>query len=738
MEIFGEVKTIIFRSEDTGYTVLDVRCDEGTFTAVGIFPPISEGQNVKCEGKFQNKAAYGNQFVVEKAWVSAPSRLEGIRKFLGSGLITGLGPVTADAIVAMYGVDTLDAMKKPIALAKVRGISLKKATDFGLQYMKLESMQETIMFLQNLGISINLSLKIFREYGSETINKVEANPYNLVNDIDGVGFLTADRIAQSMGVAKDSNYRIQAALVYVLDDASITAGNNYLPEKELLTKAISILNIDSDDIEQRVRDNIDEMIILGNLVKYSLEDYDAILTKKTYLIEKGIARKLLQLQNEQIDLRLDVDDEIAYYEKKEGFKFHELQAEAIKSSIANGVHIVTGGPGTGKTTIIKCMLRFFENCKFKVALCAPTGRAAKRMSEATGKEAKTIHRLLELDWTEGVSHFKYDYTNPLPYQVVIVDEVSMVDEMIFNALLTALDHGTRLILVGDKDQLASVGAGNVLHDLIACGKISVSCLTQIYRQSERSKIVPNAHAINNGKMPDLDNNSDDFFFEETESAEQIYQKTLGLVIKRLPKYLKTDPTNIQVLCPMKRGIAGTYNLNKELQHALNPPGMKNEIKHGDTIFREGDKVMQICNDYQKDWWQNTEFRSNAGTGVFNGDIGTIVEVEPRSRVLTIEFEDGRVAKYMNDDLDNIVLAYACTIHKSQGSEFDAVVIALESNYMMQTRNLLYTAVTRAKKLVVIVGSKQTIRRMISKSETLKRYSLLQEFIDKEAKEKYGF
>ncbi len=732
MQLQGEIKTVIFASQDTGYTVLDMRCEDSVFTVVGIFPPVSEGQNIRVEGKFQVRTLYGKQFFADKVWVYEPNKLDGIKKFLGSGLISGLGPVTAEAIVNMFGVDSLDAMKHPMELAKVRGISLKRATEFGMNYVKIQKMQDAIMFLQDLGITINMALRIYKTYDVKTEDNVRKNPYMLVDDVDGIGFATADRIAGELGIEKNSDYRICAAISYLLKDAALRSGHNYLPENELVSNAIALLSIDSDNIEERVRDNLQDMVLLGELVRYDAKEHIAILLKKNFNTEKNIARKLLQLQQEAGDFRVDVANEVARFEKEAGFELHPNQVAAVKDAIENGVQIVTGGPGTGKTTIVKCILKLFKDLGQRVTLCAPTGRAAKRLSQATGEDAKTIHRMLDLDYKNGEGHFTYNENTRLPFDVVIVDEVSMVDEYVFNALINAMERGSRLVLVGDKDQLASVGVGNVLNDLIKCGKFNVSYLTQIYRQSEQSKIVPNAHKINNGVMPDLDNKSNDFFYEERNSSDEICQSTLGLVTKRLPKYLNMQPADIQVLCPMKRGSAGTINLNRELQKAINPPSpYKKEVKHGDCIYREGDKVMQLVNNYQQEWSQTVGMRVERGSGVFNGDIGLIESINTQIMQFTVRFDDDKVSIYEYADIDQLTLAYAVTIHKSQGCEFDAVVIALDANYMLQTRNLLYTAVTRAKKLVVISGAKKTISRMIQNNETARRYSLLLNLIEEE-------
>lgn len=732
MQLQGEIKTVIFASQDTGYTVLDMRCEDSVFTVVGIFPPVSEGQNIRVEGKFQVRTMYGKQFFADKVWVYEPNKLDGIKNFLGSGLISGLGPVTAESIVNTFGVDSLEAMKHPMELAKVRGISLKRATEFGMNYVKIQKMQDAIMFLQDLGITINMALRIYKTYDVKTVDNVRKNPYMLVDDVDGIGFATADRIAGELGIEKNSDYRICAAISYLLKDAALKGGHNYLPENELVSNAIALLSIDSDNIEERVRDNLQDMVLMGELVRYDAKEHIAILLKKNFNTEKNIARKLLQLQQEAGDFRVDVANEVARFEKEAGFELHPNQVSAVKEAIENGVQIVTGGPGTGKTTIVKCILKLFKDLGQRVTLCAPTGRAAKRLSQATGEDAKTIHRMLDLDYKNGEGHFTYNENTRLPFDVVIVDEVSMVDEYVFNALINAMERGSRLVLVGDKDQLASVGVGNVLNDLIKCGKFNVSYLTQIYRQSEQSKIVPNAHKINNGVMPDLDNKSNDFFYEEKNSSEEICQSTLGLVTKRLPKYLNIKPADIQVLCPMKRGSAGTINLNRELQKSINPPSpYKKEVKHGDCIYREGDKVMQLVNNYQQEWSQTVGMRVERGSGVFNGDIGVIESINTQIMQFTVRFDDDKVSIYEYSDIDQLTLAYAVTIHKSQGCEFDAVVIALDANYMLQTRNLLYTAVTRAKKLVVISGAKKTISRMIQNNETARRYSLLLNLIEEE-------
>lgn len=738
MQVAGEIQNIIYRSEETGYTVLELKCSGGEhITAVGIFPPVSEGENVVIEGEYKMKTKFGNQLVADKVNVYAPTRLDSIKRFLASGLIKGLGKVTAEAIVDKFGVESLDMMHYPIELRKVKGISLQKATEFGLQYSKILNMQEAIMFLQDLGLTIKTSLKIYKVLGDKTKDTITKNPYILIESIDGIGFATADKIAEKIGIEKDSDKRIVAGVVYLLKDAAGKSGNTYLPEEELIAQAGALLKLESDEPERRIRDNIEDMVLLAQLKRFDSGEHVAIMLTSHYIVEKNIAVKLVELSNESLNFVVDSQGEIHRFEQEAGIVLHKNQRQAVVDAIENGVAIVTGGPGTGKTTIIKCILAAFKNMKQRVALCAPTGRAAKRLSEATGEDARTIHRLLDLDWANG--GFFYNDMKRLPLDVVIVDEVSMVDEYVFNSLLRALEHGTRLVLVGDKDQLPSVGAGNVLADVISCQKFSVSFLTQIYRQSEDSSIVVSAHAINNGEMPDLSNNSRDFFFEEREGGEQIRDTVLSLCTERLPEFLKMSPQDIQLLSPMKRGYAGVENLNREMQKKLNPHGQgKKELRLGETVFREGDKIMQTVNNYKQEWTLDVDGHTERGVGVFNGDTGYLESVDMQIRQFTVRFDDDKVAVYALGDLDQLVLAYAVTIHKAQGSEFDAVVIALDANYMLLTRNLLYTAVTRAKKLVVIAGAKKTLRFMINNNQTARRYSLLSALIDAEFKKQEDF
>lgn len=740
MQVTGEIVNIIFRNEDTGYTVIDLKCGGGeVITAVGIFPPVSEGEGVTIVGDYKSKTKFGNQLVAEKVTVSAPNRLDSIARFLASGLIKGLGKVTAAAIVDRFGLESLEKMKYPFELKKVKGISLQKATEFGLQYTKILNMQSAVIFLQDLGLTIKTALKIYKVFGEKTRDTITKNPYLLIESIDGIGFNTADKIAGKIGISHDSDKRISAGIIYLLKEAAQRGGDTYLPEDELMKSAAELLQL-SEDAERRILDNIDDMTLLGQLKRIAAKEHTAVMLLYNYFNEKMIAQRLADLSARASKLRLsDGGEEIALFEKEEGITLHISQKEAVYNALNNGVAVITGGPGTGKTTIIKCILSAFKNLNQRVVLCAPTGRAAKRLSETTKEEAKTIHRLLDLDWKDGDGYFLYNENEKLPLDVVIVDEVSMVDEYVFVSLLKAMQNGTRLILVGDKDQLPSVGAGNILSDIIQSNKFSVSFLTQIYRQSENSAIVLSAHLINSGKTPDLSNKYADFFYEEKEGGEEIKNSVLALCTKRLPEYLSVKPKDIQLLSPMRRGLAGVDNLNREMQRILNPYSRsKNELKYGDSVFRVGDKVMQTVNNYKQEWTAENHGRIERGLGVFNGDMGYIVDINLQNQKFTVRFDDDKIAEYATTDLEQLTLAYAVTIHKSQGCEFDIVVLALDANYLLLTRNLLYTAVTRAKKFVILVGAKKTVYLMVHNNKTKKRMTLLKQFIEEEFEKQADF
>lgn len=734
MQVSGEIQNIIFNNAETGYTVIDVKLDSGEFiTAVGIFPPVTESEQVVMRGSFKFHSRHGRQFAADEIEIYPPKQAESIVKYLSSGLFKGVGEATARAIVTKFGNQTLEIIEKsPTQLFKVKGVSLKKAMEIGLAFNSMRRMQDAILFLQKFSISINMAIKIYRIYGDDTKKTVEANPYRLIDDVDRLGFATADRMAAEMGIEKDSDFRIKAGITYTLKDFAAKNGHTFLPRTLLTDEVLKLLGFD-ESMTDRIAYNIEDMVFLKQLYLYDLDDDKAVMTYPAYLLERSLARRLAAIEEEHAAVITARDGYIEKYEAQNDITLHQSQKEAVTAAFERGVEIITGGPGTGKTTIIKCIAEIFEQQGRKAVLCAPTGRAAKRLSEATGREAKTIHRLLDLDFKDGKGYFTYNENTRLPADVVIVDEVSMVDEYVFGALVKAVDRGAGLILVGDKDQLPSVGAGNVLADLIASGKFAVTCLTHIYRQAEQSLIVTNAHRINNGRMPVLDVKDNDFFFEEKDSPAEARNAVVELVTKRIPDYFKVNADDIQVLCPMKKGIAGVESLNAEIRQKLNPPKYKSpEMKSGETSYRVGDKVMQIVNDYQQEWTLKTEEGVESGSGIFNGELGYIEEINMLNQKFKVRFTDDKVAIYSFSDLEHLVLAYAVSIHKSQGSEFDTVVISVTgNNFMLMTRNLLYTAVTRAKKRVVLVGSREAVAKMVKNNYTAKRFTLLKEFLDEE-------
>lgn len=732
MEINGSVTDIIFRNQENGYSVVELACKGKLLTAVGKFPPVTEGQDLVLEGRFVINRQFGEQFAVDKVSIAQPTSEESIVRYLSGGLFKGVGEVTARNIVDNFGTDTLKVIEhEPARLAQVKGISLKKAMEINTSFHYLRDMQDAILFLQELDIGLNVAIRIYKIYGAETVKIVKNNPYKLVEDVDGVGFLTADKIASGLGIREDSRFRITAAVVHTLKEATNKNGHTYLPRQLLVRECKKLLNLQRLDGEQVIDGVIDDMEVAGKLVCINTPEHTAVLLSGFYISERAIAGTIVRLTHMMMPLEISVKTDISEYERINKISLHENQKKAVEGCLKHGICVVTGGPGTGKTTIIKCIISILKARKKKVALCAPTGRAAKRLTEATGEEAKTIHRMLDLSFGEG-GIFTFDESTKLDADVVIVDEVSMCDEYVFSALLSSLKGGAGLVMVGDKDQLPSVGAGNVLADVIKSGVVPVYYLTQIYRQDEHSLIVSNAHAINNGKMPVIDNKSRDFFFSSCEDPEEILHTVIDMVTKRLPGFTCLLANRIQVLCPMKKGIAGVENMNAKLQETLNPPEKsKPEIRLGMNVLRLGDKIIHTVNNYDLEW---TDEEGVTGSGIYNGDIGYITAVNPTEPSLTVTFEDGKTAKYIQGSLDQIKPAYAVSVHKSQGCEFPVVVIALpKGNYMIMTRNLLYTAVTRAKSVVVLVGSKQTVANMVSNTYTTRRYSLLADFISEREK-----
>lgn len=730
MIIRGTVETVIFNNVENGYAVVDMDIDGELVTAVGIFPSVTEGEYLTLSGEVKNNPRFGDQFVVENVEYSPPTDIESVIKYLSSGLFYGIGEVKAAAIVSRFGAHTMDIIEKnPERLTEVRGISAKTAGDINSSYKENMRVKDTIIFLQAHGISMKTAFKIFRAYGEETKTVVLNNPYQLVEDVDGIGFYTADEIANKIGIEKDSVFRLKAAIIYLLNEASAKGGNTYLPEDYLRSELLRITAVEDAD---KINNAFDELVLTSQIIYVDFEDYVGVMLRLNYYLEKNIALRLVRLVEDKEGIDIDIEAEISHFERLNSLLLHDNQKKAVEKTVRSKGSVITGGPGTGKTTIIKCIIEIYKKRGLSVELCAPTGRAAKRMSEATGEDAKTIHRLLGVDFKEQKISFIYNDKNPLDADIVIVDEISMADIYIFHALTKALKRGAKLVLVGDKDQLPSVGAGNVLSDIIESRIFEVSHLTEIYRQAKESLIIVNAHKINSGEMPIIDNIDGDFFFEQKSDARDISQTVLSLVTKRLPNYFKIAPEEIQVMAPVKKGESGTINLNRLLQEELNPEGKSLIV--GETVFRVGDKVMQISNNYQLEWKREHLLYEESGKGIFNGDIGKVADIT--SNELTVEFEDGKIVKYDSGNFDELMLAYAISIHKSQGSEFNVAVIAVTAgSYKIMTRNLLYTAVTRAKNLAVIVGDRKVIYKMIKNDYLEKRYSCLLKFI-KEEREKY--
>ena len=737
MVVKGVVENIVFQNVENGYTVADVDNNGELVTIVGKMPSLKEGNIVIAEGRFVSSPKYGEQFSVEKCEITQPSSIEGIKRYLSSGLVKGVGPVIANAIVEKFKEQTLEVIEfNPLKLAEVKGISLSKAAEIGKTMFELRKMQNTVVYLQQYEISMHLSVKIYETYQNKTKEILEQNPYRLVEDVSGIGFRTADKIAQKIGIAKDSEFRIRAGILHLLNEAGDHDGNTYLPKEILLRQLEKLLDIDLDDRKEEIELLIAKMALDGILKQLVLENEESVMLSKFYMIEKKLAQKLLLLKVQAPNLHLDLKTEISEFERINKITFHQDQKNAIEMAINQGVCVITGGPGTGKTTIIKCILNSLKRQGKNVALLAPTGRASKRLSESCGCEAKTIHRALMVDHTkigQGDQIFLYNENNKFPFDAVIVDEVSMVDVMLAHNLIKALKAGAKLVLVGDKNQLPSVGAGNVLSDIIESKLIPYSNLTQIYRQEEASLIIKNAHLVNDGKMPILDNSSKDFFFEAKTEPQDIMQSIVNMQCHRIPKFLNIEPTKIQVLAPMRNGVCGVDNLNNKIQNVLNPPSVKSaEIVYGTTIFRIHDKVMQTVNNYDIAWKKASGKLWEVGEGVFNGDIGFITGVNMQLGVLEVTFEDGRICEYPRNEIGQLTLSYAITIHKSQGSEFDVVIIPLIGGApSILTRNLLYTAITRAKQMVVLVGQKYHMQTMIRNNYTATRYSALKQFLNEQ-------
>lgn len=730
--VTGYIDHIIFRNEDNGYTVMVLKGvkDEDELTCVGTFPVITQGASIEAEGSFIQHPVYGKQFQAVRLTEKMPEDAMAMERYLGSGAIKGIGAALAGRIVRHFGADTLRIVEEePERLAEIKGISEKKAHEIAIQIAEKSEMRKVMMFLQKYGISLNLGAKIYQKYGDSVYSVLQENPYRLADDISGVGFKIADEIAYRIGIHTDSDYRIKSGLAYTLLQAG-GEGHVYLPREELFRRAEQLLGVDASYMEKHLVDLSMERKIIQKEENGQVFVYPA----QYYYLELNTARMLRELDIDCPEDEHIVERRISQIQKETGTVLDEMQKKAVKEAAGHGLLVLTGGPGTGKTTTINAIIRFFESEGAELRLAAPTGRAAKRMTEATGYEAQTIHRMLELtgmpeDDREGQPvHFERNAENPLEADVIIIDEMSMVDIHLMHSLLMAVTAGTRLILVGDENQLPSVGPGNVLRDIIRSGQFPVVELTKIFRQASESDIVVNAHKINRGEQVEINNKSRDFFFLKRYDADIIIRVVIALIQEKLPKYVEAKPFEIQVLTPMRKGLLGVERLNQILQRYLNPPDpSKKEKEIGQGLFREGDKVMQIRNNYQLEWEVRGRYGIpvDKGVGVFNGDTGIIRTINEFAELAEVEFEDGRYAQYAFKQLDELELAYAVTIHKSQGSEYPAVIIPILSGpRMLMNRNLLYTAVTRARKCVTVVGSEETFREMINNEKQQRRYSSL--------------
>ncbi|MGU8476414.1 SF1B family DNA helicase RecD2 [Clostridium perfringens] len=723
----GIVESIVFKSSDTGYTVIKFRENNIIHTAVGVLPHVKEGQNLKIIGSWVNHSQFGKQFKVEECEEILPTSKDGIEKYLSSGIIQGIGPVTAKKIVNKFGEDTLNILDNNIErLKEIEGIGKKKLETIIESYREQRELKNITIFLQTHGLSVNQCLKIYKKYGASSVDTVKNNPYILCDEISGIGFKTSDKIARSLGIEIDSPFRIQSGIRYVINEFCAN-GHTFMPKDELIKEASNVLTVSGDIIEENIKNAaLDRKIKLERV-----NDKEGVFTIPNYYCELGITNRILTLAISNFqDISVDVEHLILQFEKKNNITFAESQKDAIISAFQNGIEIITGGPGTGKTTIIKCIIEIFETCGLKVLLGAPTGRAAKRMSESTGKEATTIHRMLDMGVFE--KEESVFVTNAeehsLEADVVIIDEASMIDITLMNALLKSIKVGTRLIIVGDVDQLPSVGAGNVLNDFIESGFTKVVRLKEIFRQGKESMIVVNAHKINKGEMPKLNEKGTDFFFIRNDIQEGILNTIIDLINTRLPKFNSNwdKLKSIQVLVPMKKGVLGVTNLNEKIQNVLNPKApYKKEKEFRSMIFREGDKVMQIKNNYSLKWTRIAGKGEHEGSGVFNGDMGFIENIDLEGKKLSIIFDDERRVIYDFMYLDELDLAYAITIHKSQGSEFPVVIIpAYMGAPLLMNRNLLYTGITRAKEMVVVVGIPKALKYMVDNTRSMERYSSL--------------
>lgn len=731
--VCGFVEKIKYRNEDNGYTVLSLVDAGEEYTLVGSFHYISEGEMIEAVGSMTEHPVYGEQMTVESYEIKAPEDTAAMERYLGSGAIKGIGAALASRIVRRFKADTFRVMEEePERLSEVKGVSEKMAMSISQQVEEKKEMRQAMMFLQEYGITMNLAVKIYQEYGPRLYSVLKENPYQLADDIPGVGFKMADEIARKAGIFTDSDFRIKCGVLYILLQATAN-GHTYLPEEELLSQASELLKIEPSFIEKHLMD----MQLDKRLVIRELEGKRIVYASLYYYMELNVAKMLHDLNIRGRMPEEEIQTQLLKLQKEEQIELDEKQVQAVVEAVNSGLLIITGGPGTGKTTTINTIIRFFESQEMEILLAAPTGRAAKRMTEATGYEARTIHRLLELTGVPGDDrslgmHFERNEENPLDADAVIIDETSMVDIHLMQSLLKAINPGTRLILVGDVNQLPSVGPGNVLRDMIDSGSFNVVMLTKIFRQATQSDIVVNAHKINRGEQVPLGKKSNDFLFIKREDPNSIINAMITLVQDKLPGYVHAKTYDIQIMTPMRKGAIGVERLNTILQEYLNPPGDgKAEKETTGVTYRVGDKVMQIKNNYNIEWEVRNKYGipMDKGTGVYNGDMGIVREINAFAELVTVEFDEGRMVDYSFKQLEELELAYAITIHKSQGSEYPAVVIPVFSGpRMLMTRNLIYTAVTRAKSCVCLVGMPEVFGDMVNNEMEQRRYSGLKDRI----------
>ncbi|MBQ9604767.1 MAG: ATP-dependent RecD-like DNA helicase [Firmicutes bacterium] len=729
IKISGVIDNIIYANAENGYTVLQLLVDDDAnedtiVCCVGYMPDINLGESLRVMGRAVKHPSYGDQLEIISYQKSLPETEKAIERYLSSGIIKGVRKRTAKKIVEKFGRDTLFIIDtEPQRLAEIKGITISKATEIGAVFREQNELTRAVMFLQEYGVSISYAAKIFKKYKEKTIATVQKNPYTLADEVWGIGFKTADSIAQKLGVAPNSPHRICSGIKYVLDTAA-NNGHTYLPEVILLKETCALLETDEAAVVQNLMQmHVDSRIWMEN------SSPRRIYLNFFYYAESYIAKRLVEMSVHKAKTNPFIEAEIRNIELAENIKFAEGQLNAIKTAMSEGVFVITGGPGTGKTTIINAIIGLLEQEGLKIELAAPTGKASKRMTEATGREARTIHRLLGtnfLNEDRQRQSFAHDEEDPIDADCIIIDEVSMVDVPLMYYLIKAVSAGTKLILVGDADQLPSVGAGNVLHDILDSGIVPCAMLTEIFRQAQQSAIITNAHKINNGIYPDMTDNKSDFFYMQRYNSDALLDTLAGLVSERLPKYLDCEPMDIKVLTPMRKSPIGMHNLNALLQNVLNPPSItKAEKEFRGTVFRKGDRVMQIKNNYDMPYYvlgANGRVIED-GAGVFNGDEGIISFIDNDNKSLEVTFDDNRLAAYDFTQLDELELAYAVTIHKSQGSEYKAVIMPLLNGpEMLMTRNLLYTGITRAKELAVVLGSKETVFRMVDNNRQIDRYT----------------